>query len=335
MTQSQTVPTEAAAAQTAAVDPRLHRPALPLVLGGNTFGWTSDREQSFAVIEAFLAAGGQHIDTADGYSQWVPGNAGGESETILGEWFAATGRRDEVFLATKVGSWSERPGLSAENVTAAVEDSLRRLQTDVIDLYYAHFDDDSQSPEQLARTFDGLVKAGKIRHIGISNLSPARQRAWIAAAEAEGLTVPVAIQPQYSLVHRGDVEGGADGTGGYGAVAREHGLAVFPYYTLGSGLLTGKYRTAEDFSGAAREGFLSGFADGSAVELVETLVAVAEDASAQPASVALAWLLAKGVTAPIASARTPEQLEALVAAPAVALTNAQIARLDAASARFA
>ncbi|WP_084499935.1 aldo/keto reductase [Brevibacterium album] len=332
MTQSSTTAAPAHPAPTAqASDPRLHSPALPLVLGCNTFGWTSDRAQSFAVLDAFTAAGGQHVDTADSYSQWIEGNSGGESETILGEWFAATGRRDEVFLATKVGALDERKGLSRENVEAAVQDSLSRLQTDAIDLYYAHFDDETQTPEQLARTFDGLVRAGAVRHIGISNLSPERQRAWIAAARAEGLTVPAAIQPHYSLAHRGDVEG----EDGYGALAREHGLAVFSYFSLAAGLLSGKYRTPDAFAGAPRAHFLGQFGEGQAVELVETLVSIAEAVSARPASVALAWLLAKGVTAPIASARTPEQLDALIAAASVRLSEEQIARLDAASARFA
>lgn len=305
-------------------DKQLMNPDLPLALGGNTFGWTSNREQSFAVLDAFLAAGGAHVDTADSYSQWVPGNSGGESESILGEYFAARKNRDHVFLATKVGSARSRPGLSEENVKAAVNDSLARLQTDQIDLYYAHYDDETQSAQQLARTFDGLVQEGTIRHIGLSNLSPQRQLAWIAAAKAEGLAVPVAIQPNYSLAHRGDVED----DDGYGSVAEQHDLAIFPYFSLAAGLLTGKYRKIEDFDGAARQGNLAQYANQASLDLIETLVKVAKEVDTEPASVALAWLLAQGVTAPIASARVPEQLEALIAAPKVRLAQDQLQRLD-------
>ena len=308
-------------------DKQLINPDLPLALGGNTFGWTSNEDESFAVLDAFLEAGGAHVDSADGYSAWAPGNSGGESETVLGNYFHARRNRDEFFLATKVGGWDQQPGLSEENVREAVEASLRRLQTDRIDLYYAHYDDETQSAQQLARTFDQLVQDGKIRHIGISNLSPQRQQAWIAAAKEEGLTVPSAIQPNYSLAHRKDVEG-ADG---YGVVAEQNDLAVFPYFSLAAGLLTGKYRKLEDFEGVDRAGQLSDYADENGLNLVESLVTVASDLNAAPASVALAWLLAKGVTAPIASARVVDQLDALVAAPKLQLSDEHMATLDTAS----
>lgn len=308
-------------------DIQLINPDLPLVLGGNTFGWTSSQEESFEVLDAFLEAGGTHVDTADQYSFWAPGNSGGESETVLGNYLAERRNRDEIFLATKVGGWDGRPGLSEENVRAAVNDSLERLQTDHIDLYYAHYDDETQSPQQLARTFHALVDDRKIRHIAMSNLTPQRQAAWITAAKEEGLTVPSAIQPNYSLAHRNDYEGPQ----GYGAVAEQHNLAVFPYASLASGLLTGKYRKLADFEGVAREGMLEQFAHQTGLDLVDSLVRVADEIGAEPASVALKWLLVKGVTAPIASARTTEQLKPLVAAPKVELSEDHIAHLDKAS----
>ena len=311
-------------------DKQLINPDVPLALGGNTFGWTSNEEDTFAVLDAFLDAGGAHVDTADSYSQWVPGNSGGESEAILGNYFAARRNRDKIFLATKVGAWQQQTGLTSENVNAAVDASLARLQTDYIDLYYAHHDDESQSPQQLARTFDALVKDGKIRHIGLSNLSPQRQAAWIAAAQEEDLTVPAAIQPNYSLAHRGDVEG----TDGYGELAEQHNLAIFPYFSLAAGLLTGKYRSSEDFEGVDRAGQLAQFANQDALDLVDALVQTSDELGHEPASVALAWLLAKDVTAPIASARVPEQLDALVAACDVRLYPEHVARLDDASAKF-
>ena len=311
-------------------DKQLLNPDLPLALGGNTFGWTSNQDETFAVIDAFVDAGGAHVDTADSYSQWVPGNSGVESETILGNYIAARRNRDQLFVATKVGGWEQQPGLAPDNVEVAVEASLARLQTDYIDLYYAHYDDESQSPQQLARTFDALVQDGKIRHIGLSNLSPQRQAAWIAAAKEESLAVPAAIQPQYSLAHRSDVEG----TDGYGQLAEQHNLAVFPYFSLAAGLLTGKYRSLEDVEGVDRAGQLAGYANEDSLNLVETLIEVAAELGDEPASVALAWLLAKDVTAPIASARVPEQLDALIAASDVRLYPKHVAQLDEASVKF-
>lgn len=311
-------------------DTQLINPELPLALGGNSFGWTSNEDESFAVLDAFLEAGGAHVDTADSYSTWAPGNSGGESETVLGKYLQSRRNRDKLFLATKVGGWDKYPGLSEDNVRAAIDSSLERLQTDRVDLYYAHHDDETQSAQQLARTFHGLVEDGKARHIGISNLSPQRQNAWIAAAKEENLTIPVAIQPNYSLAHRSDVEG----ANGYGAVAEQNNLAVFPYFSLAAGLLTGKYRKLEDFEGVDREGQLSQFANETGLNLVKALVSVSDDVDAAPASVALAWLLAQGVTAPIASARVVDQLRALVAGAKLELSEDHIARLDKASERY-
>lgn len=309
--------------------PRTDLDIFPLNLGGNTFGWTSDRDASFAVLDAFVAAGGSFIDTADLYSIWAEGNTGGESETIIGEWITARGNRDSVVLATKVGGLPTRQGLSPENVEAALDESLARLQTDHVDLYYAHYDDENVAIEDQVRHAHSLVEAGKIRHIALSNYTPERMREWFETARSLSLTLPVAIQPQYNLVHRAEYEQG------FKPIVDEFDVAVFPYFALASGFLTGKYRTQEDFEGQAREGFASGHLTDDGLAVVDALVEVAEARGTEPATVALAWLLAKGVTAPVASARVPEQLPSLMAAAQLTLTEAEVAALDAASQPFA
>ncbi|AXE39362.1 aldo/keto reductase [Acidipropionibacterium virtanenii] len=307
----------------------------PLALGGNTFGWTSDEKESFAVLDAFTAAGGSFIDTADGYSAWAPGNHGGESETVIGHWLKAGGKRDDVVIASKVATHPQFKGLSPANIAAAADASLTRLGTDHIDLYYAHFDDDTQSVADMAAAFDALVKAGKIRYIGLSNFSVAREREWFEVAEQQGLALPVALQPQYNLLHRGDVEGGD----GYGALAAEKNLSVFSYFSLASGFLTGKYRTAENLKGAAREGMIEAYlpdeaAQESAFAVVGAEREIAAAHAVEVTSVSLAWLLARGVTAPIASARVPEQLPALLASTELTLTASELETLDTASQGF-
>lgn len=302
---------------------------LPLVLGGNTFGWTSDQEASFAVLDAFLEAGGTHIDTADLYAVWIGDGTGGHSEKVLGEWFAARGNRDKVVLATKMGGLAPYDNQQHDSVVAALEASLKRLQTDYIDIFYSHYDDENVSIADQAATYDSLVKTGKVRHIALSNYSPERMREWFEYATANDLTVPAAIQPQYNLVHRKDFEES------YLPLAREFGAATFPYFSLASGFLTGKYRSAEDLEGRNRQGFVEGYATAEGFAVVDTLVEVAAARGVEPATVALAWQLAKGVTAPIASASTPEQLPALVAASTLKLSAAEVESLDAASAPFA
>ena len=302
---------------------------IPLVLGGNTFGWTSDREVSFAVLDAFLAAGGTFIDTADLYAVWAGDGTGGDSEKVLGEWFATRGNREQVVLATKMGGLAPFDNQQHETVLAALEASLKRLQTDYVDVFYSHYDDENVSIEDQARTYDGLVTSGKVRHIALSNYSPERMRTWFEYATAEGLAVPVAIQPQYNLVHRKDFESA------YLPIAREFGAATFPYFSLASGFLTGKYRAAADLEGAAREGMAGGYASDEGFAVVDELVRCAEARGVEPASVALAWQRAHGVTAPIASASRPEQLDALVAAGSLELTDAEVQALDAASQPFA
>ncbi|MBB5833164.1 aldo/keto reductase [Brachybacterium aquaticum] len=302
---------------------------LPLNLGGNTFGWTSDRETSFAVLDAFVEAGGSFIDTADSYAMWAEGSDGGDSERILGDWMAERGNRESIVLATKVGGKPGRQGLAAENVDAALDESLERLQTSYVDLYYAHYDDESVSIEEQVRIADGLVRSGRVRHVALSNFSVDRMREWFEVATREGLTVPVAIQPHYNLLHRAEFEQG------YAAIARDFDVAVFPYFALASGVLTGKYRTKADLEGHARQGFAEDLLTDDALKVIDALVRIAGDHDVEPASVALAWLLAKGVTAPIASASTPEQLPALIAATSLELTADEVAALDDASAPFA
>lgn len=309
--------------------PRTDLDVYPLNLGGNSFGWTSSREESFAVLDGFIAAGGNFIDTADQYSFWADGHSGGESEAVIGEWMKARGTRAEVVIATKVGGLPARAGLSPENVEAALTESLERLQTDYIDLYYAHFDDEDVAIADQVRTAHALVESGRVRHLALSNYSPERMRDWFETARRESLTAPVAIQPHYNLVHRKEYEQD------YAPIAREFDVAVFPYFALASGFLTGKYRTEQDFEGAARKSMASGHLTEGGLAVVDALVEIAGSRGTQPATVALAWLLAKGVTAPIASARTAEQLPALLAATELELSADEVSALDVASAPFA
>ncbi|NQX34698.1 aldo/keto reductase [Herbiconiux sp. VKM Ac-2851] len=293
----------------------------PLVLGGNTFGWTSSREESFAVLDAFVDAGGRSVDTADVYSAWVPGNSGGESETVIGEWFASRGRRDDVVVATKVFSLAERPGLSAANVRAAVEDSLRRLQTDRIDLYYAHRDDESVEQEEYVAVFDELVQAGKIVEAGASNFSAERLRSAVSIANEAGLAAFTVAQDQYNLVDR-SFETALQAT------LKDLGIVELPYSGLASGFLTGKYRPGQVVDSARAGGASAYLDDPRNVELLATLDAIAAERSVPVAAVALAWLRQQPtVAAPIASARTVEQLPALVQSFALELDDEELARL--------
>ncbi|WP_144793675.1 aldo/keto reductase [Kocuria palustris] len=309
--------------------PGIDADILPLNLGGNTFGWTSDEQRSFEVLDAFVAAGGSFIDTADVYSAWAEGHSGGESETVLGRWLAARGNREDVIIATKTGRHPDFQGLARETVTASLEASLERLQTDRIDLYYAHYDDESVAISDQVRTFHELVQSGKVLTVGLSNYSPARMREFFEIARREGLTAPVAIQPQYSLVHRRDYEQD------YSPIAREYGAAVFPYFTLASGFLTGKYRTREDLEGAARKDMAEGYFSEDGLRVVDAVVEVAKAHDAEPATVALAWLLARGISAPIASASKPEQLPSLIAATRLELAEDEVTALNEASQPFA
>ncbi|PXY89671.1 aldo/keto reductase [Bifidobacterium asteroides] len=295
----------------------------PLVLGGNTFGWTSDESVSDQVLDAYTEAGGNLIDTADVYSAWAPGHSGGESEIVLGRWLAKNGNRNKVLVATKVSQHPQYSGLSAKNIEAAADASLLRLGLDVIDLYYAHFDDSSTPLEETAAAFDKLVKEGKVRAIGLSNYTPDRIREWFSIARKEGLTLPVALEPQYNLVYRKDYENGLM------PVAKDENLAVFPYFSLASGFLTGKYRTMDDLKGKQREGMVKDFFTQEGLDVVAAMDGIAKAHGVELATVALAWLNHRpGIAAPIASARTPEQLPALLAAAHLELSHEDMQTLD-------
>ena len=301
----------------------------PLALGANTFGWTSDETTSFAVLDAFVAGGGTHIDTADGYSAFVEGNSGGESETIIGNWLAKGGDRDAVSIATKVSSHPEYPGLSAGNVARAVDASLARLQTDRIDLYYAHHDDEDAPLAETVAAFEELVAAGKIRHVAVSNYSPERLREWMTHVADQGATPPVALQPHYNLLHRTQYEAE------YAPLAEQHGWGVLPYFGLASGVLTGKYTEAGQLAGTDRERIVRsyGYLRDDTFTIVGALTAAAGDLGVAPATLALAWLRTRPqVVAPIASARTVDQLGPLLAAATLDVPADVLARLDEVSA---
>jgi len=299
----------------------------PLNLGGNTFGWTSSPEESHAVLDAFAAGGGNFLDTADGYSSWVPGNTGGESETIIGQWMTARGNRDGIVVGTKVSQHPDFTGLSAANVAAAADASLARLNTDRIDLYYAHFDDESVPLEETAGAFNELVVAGKVRAIGISNYTAARVQEWFAIAQREGFALPVALQPHYNLVHREPYESEL------APVVAGHGLGVMPYFSLASGFLTGKYRAQADLAGSARAGGAGQYLDARGLAVIAQLEAIAGERGISIPTVALAWLRARpGIVAPVASARTASQVGDLLAAASVELTAEEVSLLDSASA---
>ena len=301
----------------------------PFSLGTNVFGWTADQAASFDVLDAYVAGGADFVDTADGYSHWVPGHSGGESETIIGEWIASRGARDQLTLATKVSTHPEFLGLAGDNVRAAADASLARLRTDHIDLYYAHFDDADTPLEETVAAFSGLVDAGKIRAIGISNYTAERVAEWFAIARAGGYRLPVALQPQYSLVER------AFETNGLQNVAAEEGLTVFPYYSLAKGFLAGKYRSAADAAapGASpRAAGAAAYLDARGERVLTALDEIAAVHGLEIATVALAWLRQQPtVGAPIASARNTEQLPALLASMNLELTAAELEALTFAS----
>ena len=301
----------------------------PVVLGGNVFGWTVGREDGFAVLDAFLDGGGRSIDTADSYTQFVPGNVGGESETQIGDWLVARGCRDRVEIHTKVFSKRDRPGLTARNITLAAEDSLRRLRTDRIDLYYAHRDDPDAPQDEYLAAFDSLVRSGKVRELGASNFTAPRLRAALDLAAAEGLTGFTVAQDRWSLVERG-IESQLLPT------LLERGLVELPYASLAAGFLTGKYRPGQpvDSARAASGGrYLDHPASG---RLLDALDQVAAAHTTSVTAVALAWLWARPtVGAPIASARTPDQVATLLSSADVRLSPEEIDRLSESSGSFA
>ncbi|MFJ9713435.1 aldo/keto reductase [Streptomyces sp. NPDC101234] len=299
----------------------------PLALGGNVFGWTADEATSFAVLDAYAAAGGNFVDTADAYTAWIEGNKGGESETIIGKWVKARGNRDDVVIATKVSQHPDYLGLSAANIKAAADASLRRLDTDHIDLYYTHFDNPEVPVEEIIGALDELVRAGKVRHIAASNITPERLQESLEFSDREGLARYVALQPHYNLVSRDTYEGPLQD------LASRTGLAAVPYFSLAAGFLTGKYRPGTTVD-SQRAGRAAQYLESERGQKVLTaLDEVAETHSAPIPTVALAWLAAQPtITAPIASARTVEQLPPLLAVADLHLTEEDLKKLTTASA---
>ncbi|MPZ43133.1 MAG: aldo/keto reductase [Betaproteobacteria bacterium] len=296
----------------------------PLVFGGNVFGWTADKATSHALLDRFVAAGLDAIDTADVYSRWVPGNQGGESETIIGEWLAASPRRrDQVVIITKAGS---DKGLAGKRVLEAAEASLKRLRTDRIDVYLAHKPDPRTPIDETLRAFEQLMRQGKVRVIGSSNDSAAQLRQALDVAAGQGLPRFEVQQPEYNLYDRSGYEGALRD------LCIAEGIGVITYYSLASGFLSGKYRSSADLNLSVRGAGVRRHLDARGVRILAALDEVARAHAAKPAEVALAWLIArKGVTAPIASATSIEQLESLVRATELTLAPEEIDRLTAAS----
>ncbi len=296
-----------------------------LCLGGNVFGWTAGEKTSFQLLDAFLDAGGNFIDTADVYSRWVPGHHGGESETVIGNWFKRSGKRDQVVIATKVGKdmGEGKKGLSKSYIQKAVEDSLKRLQTDRIDLYQAH-DDDKQTPlEETLEAFTDLIKQGKLRAIGASNYSADRLTAALQASERNNLARYESLQPEYNLYDRSEYESELR------PVCQKNDLGVIPYFSLAAGFLTGKYRSEADLANKARGRTVKKYLNDRGQRILRALDEVAKDHQSTPAKVALAWLMAQPtVTAPIASATSLEQMKDLTDAAHLKLKEGGLQLLD-------
>ncbi|WP_283133220.1 aldo/keto reductase [Rhizohabitans arisaemae] len=299
----------------------------PLCLGTNIFGWTADQRQAFEVLDAFTGGGGDFLDTADSYSAWIPGHSGGESETIIGAWMASRGTRDDVVLATKVGGLPGRKGLSGPNIRMACEDSLRRLGTDHIDLYWAHYDDPETPIGETLEAFDTLIREGKVRYIGASNFGPERLAESLQISRREGLASYIALQQHYNLVERELYEGPL------AKVVADNGLSSIPYYGLARGFLTGKYRTGSVVESARAAGAAPYLESERALAVLEALDEIAEARDVEVAAIALAWLAAQPtVAAPIASARSVEQVSALLDSAELTLSEAELVLLNAASA---
>jgi aryl-alcohol dehydrogenase-like predicted oxidoreductase len=300
----------------------------PLAFGGNVFGWSVDEKRSFELLDAFVDAGGNLIDTADVYSAWVSGNRGGESEAIIGNWLKQSGKRDQVVIATKVAKWAEHPGLSPANIHQAVDGSLKRLQTDHIDLYQAHEDDASVPLAETLGAFARLIESGKVRVIGASNYGAARFADALAVSKQHNLPRYESLQPEYNLVSRDGYEKELE------PLIRAENIGVISYYALASGFLSGKYRSEADLArSSARGGSVKKYLNPRGLQVLAALDAIAAAHHATPAQVALAWLIARpGLTAPIASATSVEQLHELLGATSLQLSPDEIAQLDLVSA---
>jgi aryl-alcohol dehydrogenase-like predicted oxidoreductase len=295
---------------------------IPLVFGGNVFGWTLDRDASFAVLDAFYEEGGRMIDSADGYSAWIPGNKGGESEAIIGEWLENRGVRAEMRIATKTGMGGIPGGLRPEKVEAAIAASLERLRTGYVDLYYAHRHDPETPLDEVVSVYDAILKRGQARELAASNHTAEQLQAVFATAARLGCASYSVLQPQYNLVWRQEYEGPLQD------LCVKRGIAVLPYYGLASGFLTGKFRSADDWAGSSRAAALAMFADNGGWARLAILEQVAARRGVSPAQVALAWLRSRaGVVAPIASATSPEQVRELCASARLELHDEDLAKL--------
>ncbi|RVK91608.1 aldo/keto reductase [Sinorhizobium meliloti] len=298
----------------------------PLVFGGNVFGWTADEKTSFLLLDAFFDAGFNAVDTADVYSSWAPGNRGGESEAIIGKWLKQSGRsRDSAVIVTKVGSelGPDRKGLSRRWIMQAVEDSLRRLQTDYIDLYLSHWPDPDIPYDETLAAYDTLLSQGKLRAIGASNLDAQQMRDALDVAAGKDLPRYDVLQPEYNLYDRASYDGPLRNL----CIAEE--IGVITYFSLARGFLSGKYRSHKDLEGSARGGGVEKYLDGRGMRILGVLDEIAEETGAKQAEIALAWIIAReGVTAPIASATNPDQLASLVRSAELALPEEAIRRLN-------
>jgi aryl-alcohol dehydrogenase-like predicted oxidoreductase len=302
----------------------------PLVMGGNVFGWTLSKQASFEILDAFVDKGGNMIDTADQYAIWVPGNKGGESETIIGEWLQKSKNRDKVFIATKVGGvtkFNDKPNTSKQHILKSIDNSLQRLQTDVIDLYYTHFDDLQTPVEETLAIYHQLIKAGKIKAIGVSNMQADRIAASQQYCKVQQKPMYQVLQPEYNLYYREKFEKH------YATLAAQYNMNVFTYFSLASGFLTGKYRTEKDCENGARANGMKAMLNKRGLVILDALDYIANQHNSAPASVALAWLLAqKNITAPIVSATNQNQLESHFQALTLQLTSVDIEYLNNASA---
>ncbi|RZJ73260.1 aldo/keto reductase [Flavobacterium sp.] len=299
----------------------------PIVFGGNVFGWTIDENKSFEILDAFVGAGFNAIDTADVYSRWAPGNSGGESEKVIGNWLKSRGNRDAVVLMTKVGSdMGEGKSLKKDYILRAVEASLTRLKTDYIDLYQTHFDDDDTSVDDTLSAYDQLVKDGKVREIGASNMTPERLLQSLAKSDEKHYPKYQTLQPHYNLYAREAYEKQFE------PIALEQKLGVITYFSLESGFLTGKYRTKEDLNKSPRGGDMDKYFDDRGLKILNALDEVSSLHNSTPAAVALAWLINRpSITAPIVSATSVQQLDSIIAAPNLELTHENIQQLNEAS----
>ena len=297
----------------------------PLCLGGNVFGWTADEASSFEVLDAYAAAGGNFIDTADAYSHWVPGNKGGESETIIGNWMAARGNRDSMIIATKVSHLPELTGLAPATIKQGLEDSLRRLQTDRVDLYYAHYDDPETPQAETLGAFDSAIKDGKVRYIGASNFTAERLQSALDTSDSNGFARYSVLQNHYNLVNRGEYEGALRD------VVASNGLVSLPYYSLASGFLTGKYREGSVVEGARARG-AGRYLDDRGLAILAALDSISAAHDVSVTAVSLAWLAAQPTVAtPIASARVVEQLPDLLQMTGLELSPSELDELSAVS----